>query len=125
MGEGHSSSYYTGRRFEWVVKSFLEERRWFVVRHARSALPDLVATKQGCVLLVECKFGSGRMSRSERSRLVEYARIAGGLPMVATGRKGQVDISVVTKPLGLRPLNPDLLSSNEPADAIRMIDDAP
>jgi len=60
---------------------------YFVVRQARSAFPDLIALRQGEIILIECRV-DGRISREERRRLLAYAEQVGGKPSIAY-RKGR------------------------------------
>jgi len=79
-------SYRKGRRFEWQVRTLFEENGWVVLRTARSKPVDLVALKNGNVLLIECKYGS-RLRIREKSKLIELAEIAGGQPILAFREK--------------------------------------
>ncbi|MCS7125648.1 MAG: hypothetical protein NZ929_01885 [Aigarchaeota archaeon] len=79
-------SYLKGRRFEWQVKNLLEKKSWLVVRAARSKPVDLVALKNGLILLIECKYSSKLIER-DKSRLIKLADIAGALPIIALRKK--------------------------------------
>jgi Holliday junction resolvase len=72
-----------GLNFENHVKKYLEKKSWVVVKNTKSALPDLLAVKKGKILLVECKI-SNNISRSEKARLINYSKKAGGIPLLAT-----------------------------------------
>ena len=79
-------SYAKGRRFEWSVKDLLEARGWIVVRAARSKPVDLVAMKDGRILLIECKYDSS-ISKDGRRLLLELAERAGAKPILAKKRR--------------------------------------
>jgi len=80
-------SYVKGRRFENYVKEKLERKGYLVVRSAGSkGLFDLVALRRGEILLIQCKWRKGRMSKE----MVEAAEKAGGKALIATHVKGRV-----------------------------------
>lgn len=61
--------YVKGRRFEYRVRDFLRSHGWVVIRSAGSKVIDLVAMKNGNVLLIECKtrdyIPNGQKNRQE------------------------------------------------------------
>ena len=79
-------SYAKGRRFEWNVKDLLETRGWIVVRAARSKPVDLVAMKNGRILLIECKYDA-QLTKDRRKLLMELAERAGAKPILAKKRR--------------------------------------
>lgn len=79
-------SYPKGRRFEWEVKNLLEKKSWIVIRAARSKPVDLIALKNGRILMVECKYSS-RILKVDKSRLCMLADAAGALPILALKKK--------------------------------------
>jgi Holliday junction resolvase len=105
-----NQAYRKGQRFEWQVKKALQSEAWFVARHAKSALPDLVAAKNGSLLLIECKLNG--ISRGEKARLRKYAEEAGGIPLLATATKSKIGLFLITQDLGLRPF--DLAEFSKP-----------
>jgi len=67
------ASYHSGRRFEWPVRSVLESYSWVAIR-ARSSKPlDLIALKDGKILLTECKHNT----RISSERIDYLKRLAG------------------------------------------------
>ena len=75
--------YRKGRALEYAVKRHLEEQGYFVVRSAGSRGPaDLVALKNGEILLIQCK-KDGHLSKDEAYELLEAARVAGGKAVLA------------------------------------------
>ena len=83
-----SKSYVKGRRFEHYIKDRLEAKGWIVTRSAGSKGPfDLLAVKNGKILLIQCKWRRGNM---DAKNLVDIASKAGGLPILATHIKGKV-----------------------------------
>ena len=85
------------------MKKALQAQAWFVARHAESALPDLVAAKEGHLLLVECKMN--RISRGEKARLRSQAQESGGIPLLAAHTKTGIGWFLITEGLGLRPFD--------------------
>jgi Holliday junction resolvase len=65
----------------------LEKRGWFVARQSRSSLPDLIALKDGMILLVECKLG-GYMPPRDRRHLISLARRRTGGKAILAFRRG-------------------------------------
>jgi len=65
--------YRRGRRFEYRTRNYLRKLGWFVIRQARSSFPDLIALRDGSILLVECKV-NGYMPSAERRHIVSLAR---------------------------------------------------
>lgn len=78
-----NKNYAKGYRFEVRVKKHLESKGWTVFRQGKSAFPDLIAIKNGNVILVECKnhkrfnlqkpFAS-LMSEEERTRALDLIK---------------------------------------------------
>ena len=87
-------SYSRGRRFEWIVRSMFGSRGWVTVRAARSKPVDLIALKDGRILLIECKYNAS-MSRERRDYLMELARKAGARPLLATRRKHEKGVRLI------------------------------
>lgn len=87
-------SYRKGRKFEWQVKRLLEVNGWLTVRAARSKPLDLIALKNGSILLIECKYSSA-ISREDRSKMIEMARIAAGKPILALKKKYERRIRLI------------------------------
>lgn len=79
-----TTPYQRGYQFELRVRKHLEDKGWFVIRAAgsRSAV-DLVALRQGQVLLVQCR-RDGRLSRDQRQGLRALARRHSCLDQVAS-----------------------------------------
>lgn len=73
-----TSSYARGRMFEWRVRDYFKENKYFVLRSPQSAGPvDLVALRKGEILLIQCKV-NGKLSRQETIVLKELAGSVGG-----------------------------------------------
>lgn len=64
--------YRKGREFEWKCRKLLEHAGYFVVRQAKSAFPDLIASNGAGWLLIECKV-NGKISRKEVEELLKLA----------------------------------------------------
>ena len=91
--------YRRGRALEYAVKKHLEEQGYFVVRSAGSKGPaDLVALREGEILLIQCK-KDGRLSKDEAYELLEAARIAGGKAILAYKEKRTLVLKEVNLPL--------------------------
>lgn len=50
--------YFKGYKLERKVKEMLEKDGWYVIRSAGSKKPDLIAGKNGRVVVIECKTSS-------------------------------------------------------------------
>lgn len=77
------TNYERGRNFEYRVRDFFRDLGYFVVRSSGShGVADLVCLRSsryslGCdVVLVQCKYGEGYMSKKE---LEEFDRLCMGL----------------------------------------------
>ena len=95
------SYYYHGVAFEKRVQKLFENNSWFVHRSINSRLPDLVALKNGKILLVECKTNPKKFTISERERLLHYANVSGGIPLFATCYKEDINFYLLNDYLGL------------------------
>lgn len=84
-------SYQIGRTFEYRCRDALRNAGYIVIRSAQSkGAADLVALRQGIVLLVQCKTRKDTMSKEEQKELLRVACLAGGLAVLAwRGRKGE------------------------------------
>lgn len=87
-------SYQKGRKFEWQVRRLLESKGWLTVRVARSKPLDLIALKNGSILLIECKYSS-KISEKDKSKLIEMARISAGKPILASRKKYERRIHLI------------------------------
>jgi Holliday junction resolvase len=88
-------NYSKGRRFEWIVRGVFGSRGWVTVRTARSKPIDLVALKDGRILLIECKYNAS-MSRECRELLIELARKAGARPILVAKKKHKKGVRLTT-----------------------------
>ncbi len=50
--------YFKGYKLERKVKEMLEKEGWYVIRSAGSKKPDLIAGKDGKIMVMECKVTS-------------------------------------------------------------------
>ncbi|MEM2233754.1 MAG: hypothetical protein QXP81_09485 [Nitrososphaerota archaeon] len=66
---------------------YFERDGWLVVRAARSKPVDLVCIRDGKVVLVECKYAGGRLTRKRREFLEGIARRFGVEVLVAFKKK--------------------------------------
>lgn len=85
------ANYERGRAFEYRAKRDLERRGFVVVRSAGSRTPaDLVAGRQGRVLLVQCTISGRSKDKEDRARLREMAERFGAEPVLVwkDGRRG-------------------------------------
>jgi len=82
-----------GDSFEYRVKKFKEKEGWYVIRHPRSAFPDLIAIRlidgQTRVELIECKVNKNGFSPRERIDILTLSDTLGATPYLAyrIGRK--------------------------------------
>ncbi len=95
-------SYRRGRRFEYEVRDFFEDRGWLVIRAARSKPVDLVCIKDGRVMLVECKYAGGRLLKEERKALEKIGKRYGVDVVVARRKKrGETELETLHHSKGL------------------------
>jgi len=87
-------SYPSGRRFEWSVRNILESFGWVTVRAARSKPIDLIALKDGRILLIECKYNA-RISSERIGYLKSLAGKAGARPIIAVKKKYERSITFI------------------------------
>jgi Holliday junction resolvase len=87
-------SYPSGRRFEWSVRNLLESCGWVTVRAARSKPVDLIALKDGRILLIECKYNT-RISSERIDYLKSLAGKAGARPILAVKKKYERSITFI------------------------------
>jgi Holliday junction resolvase len=87
-------SYPIGRRFEWSVRNLLESCGWVTLRAARSKPVDLIALKDGRILLIECKYNT-RISSERLDYLKSLAGKAGARPIIAVKRKYERSIKFI------------------------------
>lgn len=84
------SNYYRGRNLEYAAKKKLQESGFTVFRCASSKPVDLVAVKQGTVILVQCKTGlRPYVSKEELEKTLSLAIGAGGKAVLCLRRKFQ------------------------------------
>ena len=83
------TGYDQGRRFEWLVRDYLRDNGYEVIRAAGSKTKaDLIALKPGQILIVQCKRTS-IPGPSERREIVRLAQMVQAVPIVATrGSRG-------------------------------------
>lgn len=84
--------YVTGRAFEHELKEYLKKGGWFVVRSAGSKKPDLVAAKNGKIMVIECKVTKEKkayLDKEEVQNLKAVAEAFGGEGMFAIKQKGR------------------------------------
>lgn len=82
--------YRKGYDFERALRLKLESDGWRVVRSGGSRKPDLVAGKDGKVLIIECKVVSGDrvyIEKGEVENISEVAHAFGGEAVFAIKRK--------------------------------------
>jgi len=84
-----SLAYRRGYNFERRVIRDLESKGYFVARQARSSFPDLIAIKDGEVLLIECKV-RGYLSKKERERIEQIKAITKAKFLVARRVKRRI-----------------------------------
>lgn len=84
------SNYSKGRNLEYAAKRRLEESGFTVFRCASSKPVDLVAVKQGLVMLVQCKTGlKPYVSKEELEKTLTLAMRAGGKAVLCFRKKFQ------------------------------------
>lgn len=69
-------SYKKGYSFELELKEHLKNTGWFVVRSAGSKKPDLVAAKEGKVMVIECKVTKERKIYIDKDEVIGLKTVA-------------------------------------------------
>jgi len=94
------SPYQRGRRFEYKTQNYLRKEGWYVIRQPRSMFPDLIAFRNGTILLVECKV-NGYIAPAERRKIRKLAsRELGGKPILASKREGEITLRLLSSRSG-------------------------
>lgn len=111
-GERTFNPFARGRRFEYRTRDLLRKSGWYVVRQARSAFPDLIALKEGNILLVECKV-DGRLSKTERTDINRLRKLVRGVPVLAFRGNGRVILNQISRSHKFdKPLDPKIWLQN-------------
>ena len=91
-----ATNYQRGYNFEYRCRKELESKGFFVVRSAGSKGPaDLVAIREGKVLLVQCKLDEGLINAKERDKLLDVAAKTFTVPVLAEREKPRGPINWV------------------------------
>ena|SRR3989338_2212169 len=69
-------TYKKGYGFERSLKLDLESKGWKVIRSGGSKKPDLVAAKDGKVIIIECKFTSNGVIYLEKDEVLNLQEVA-------------------------------------------------
>lgn len=80
--------YARGRRFEYRTKDYLKKLGWFVVRQPKSTFPDIIALRDGSILVIECKV-DGYIPSTKRRHIVRLARKQIGGRAILAFRRGR------------------------------------
>lgn len=83
------SKYAKGRRIEYRVRDILSKAGWYVWRLAASKPFDLIAIKDGKILIIECKRQSS-LTRLEKNKLLEIAKNGGATVILAKYQKNTI-----------------------------------
>ncbi len=81
-----SKKYFKGYKLERKVKDMLERDGWYVIRSAGSKKPDLIAAKDGKVVVIECKSTSKQtlyLDKKEVKNLIDVSKHFNAQPMYA------------------------------------------
>lgn len=82
------SNYSKGRNLEYSVKRRLESLGYTVFRCAGSRPVDLIAIKEGEILLVECKTGlNPYLSTKQSNHILEISKRVNGTLVLAVRRR--------------------------------------
>jgi len=96
----HFNPYQRGIRFEYKTRNYLRKEGWYVIRQPRSMFPDLIAFRDGTMLLVECKV-HGYIAPAERRKIRKLAnRRLGGKPILASKREGEIMLQLLSSRSG-------------------------
>ena len=82
------SNYSKGRNLEYSVKERLKGLGYMVFRCAGSRPVDLIAIKEGKILLVECKTGLNPfLSPKQSNHILEISKNSNATPILAVRKK--------------------------------------
>ncbi len=87
------SNYEVGRRLEYRVRDLFRKSGFFVIRAAQSKPIDLVCLRPGRSVLVECKAGSSFLGRERKRELLDLARQAGAVIVLARRKHRKVELT--------------------------------
>ena len=96
--------YRKGSSFERELKKLLEKEGFAVIRSAGSKGVDLIAGRNGEILIFECKSSSKTkfyINKEDVEKLINFSKIFGGKPYLAIKFNGEILF-----------INPYLLSTN-------------
>ncbi|ENN96109.1 resolvase, Holliday junction-type [Methanocaldococcus villosus KIN24-T80] len=98
-------SYKKGSSFERKLKELLEKEGFAVIRSAGSKGIDLIAGKNGKILIFECKSSNKNrfyINREDVEKLIKFSEIFGGKPYLAVKMQRKIFF-----------IDPYLLSTNK------------
>ncbi len=101
------SNYEAGRRLEYRVRDLFRRNGFFVIRAAQSKPIDLVCLRNGRSVLVECKAGTSFLGSERKQELLDIARQAGAVMILARRRERKVELTNLEDG---RSLEPEMLS---------------
>lgn len=105
--------YLRGIRFEYRTRNYLRKQGWYVVRQPRSMLPDLIAFRNGSILLIECKV-HGYLSPAERRKMISLAhKQIGGMAVLAFREEGTIAFRAISRRTAKYDLLTDVGKGNE------------
>ena len=82
------SNYSKGRNLEYSVRERLKALGYIVFRCAGSRPVDLIAIREGKILLVECKAGlNPYLSPNQLNHIIEISKIAVATPVLAVRKR--------------------------------------
>ncbi len=85
--------YFKGYKLERKVKELLEKDGWYVIRSGGSKKPDLIAGKDGKILVIECKSTSNAqlyIKKEEINNLINVAKHFNGEGIIAVKYKKDI-----------------------------------
>jgi Holliday junction resolvase len=82
------STHQQGRQLEYTVSRLLKTIGYTVFRCAGSRPVDLIAIKDGNILLIECKTGlNPHLSTKQMNRILDISNKVGAMPLLVVRRK--------------------------------------
>jgi Holliday junction resolvase len=89
-------NYYRGRAAEYRAMAKLRREGWVCVRSAQSHGPaDVIAAKNGRILLIQVKAGKARTGGEEAQRLKEWAAAFNATAQVWTFRSRKLTVQTL------------------------------
>ena len=93
-----TTKYEKGRAFEYTIRNKLRAKGYYVIRAAGSKPIDLVAIRNGEVILVECKKNKKNVTQTVKDYLTYLGKTLNVKTIIAYKDKGRITIEIIYDP---------------------------